>query len=1097
MKNKLFVLFFFLFVGLFSSLHAQTIKGTVYDENNDPLMGVSVFIKGTSVGTATDLEGAFSLIVPEGTKMISFSYIGYETMQEKVSSDMKVHMSPLATNLDEVVVTGLTRTDKRLFTGSADKLDASKILLDGVTDISRSLEGRSSGVSVQNVSGTFGTAPKIRVRGATSIFGNSKPLWVVDGVIMEDVSEVDTDKLSSGDAETLISSAIAGLNAEDIESFDILKDGSATSVYGARAMAGVIVITTKKGKSGVSRISYTGEFTYRMKPRYSEFNITNSQEQMGIYQELEQKGWLNLAEISNKSSSGVYGKMYQLINSGELTNTEYAKNQYLREAEYRNTDWFDELFNNNVMNKHTISLTSGTDKSTYYASISTLQDAGWTKQSSVKLYTGNLNATYNISDNLSFNMITNASFREQKAPGTLGSEIDPVNGTVKRDFDINPYSYALNTSRALDKNTLYTRSYAPFNILHELQNNYIDLNVNDIRIQGMLNWKPILGLNLSVLGAARTSSNSQENHIKDNSNQAESYRMMPTTIIRDKNPLLYTDPDNPYAVPITILPEGGIYKRTDKRLIAYDFRATANYNKIFEDTHIINFDAGMEYNTAKRRETWFRGWGMQYSLGEIPFYAYEVFKKGKEDGSDYYGLANYTTNSLAYYGVATYSYKSKYTLNGTFRYEGTNRLGKSRSARWLPTWNIGAAWNVYEEDFFKSLKPVFSFMSIKPSYSLVGDRGPAFVTNSRAVIQSYNPWRPSANATESGTQISYLENSELTYEKKHEFNLGVEMGFLENKINTEFAWYTRNNYDLIGYINTQGVGGESLKYGNVAEMKSHGIELSITTRNIDINDFSWSTNFIYSYTKNEINKLKSRKRAIDLVSGVGFAAEGYPNRSLFSYQFAGLSEDGFPQTVNEQGEITVTDINFQERDNLGHLVYSGSIDPTNFGSIGNTFNYKNFNLNIFITYSWGNVVRLDPVFDSEYSDLDAMPKEFKNRWVVPGDEERTNIPVIASTRQVKNNSKLSYAYNAYNYSTARIAKGDFVRLKEISLNYNFPKSTIKDLKLSSLSLRVQATNLFLIYADKKLNGQDPEFFNTGGVASPVPRQFTMTLRLGL
>jgi hypothetical protein len=225
--------------------------------------------------------------------------------------------------------------------------------------------------------------------------------------------------------------------------------------------------------------------------------------------------------------------------------------------------------------------------------------------------------------------------------------------------------------------------------------------------------------------------------------------------------------------------------------------------------------------------------------------------------------------------------------------------------------------------------------------------------------------------------------------------------------------------------------------------------------------------------------------------------EGYPVRSLFSFDFQGLNEDGLPTFINEDGDLTVSDINFQERDNKSHLVYSGSVDPTITGSFGNIFTYKNFKLNVFMTYSFGNVIRLDPVFSYKYSDLDAMPKEFKNRWTVPGDENSTNIPVIASKRQYYNDNYLSRAYNAYNYSTARIAKGDFIRMKEISLSYDFPKKWLKPFKVSDFSLKLQATNLFLIYSDSKLNGQDPEFYNTGGVASPVPRQFTLTVRLGI
>ena len=209
------------------------------------MIGATVMVEGTKTGVATDYDGKFTLSVPAG-KRLRISYLGMKTQILKPKANMKVVLENDQTTLKDVVVTGMQKMDKRLFTGATAKIDAADAKLDGVADISRSLEGRVAGVSVQNVSGTFGTAPKIRVRGATSIYGSSKPLWVVDGVIMEDVTEVDADALSSGDAETLISSAIAGLNADDIESFQILKDGSATSIYGARAMAGVIVVTTKK-----------------------------------------------------------------------------------------------------------------------------------------------------------------------------------------------------------------------------------------------------------------------------------------------------------------------------------------------------------------------------------------------------------------------------------------------------------------------------------------------------------------------------------------------------------------------------------------------------------------------------------------------------------------------------------------------------------------------------------------------------------------------------------------------------------------------------------------------------------------------------------
>ena len=1089
----------------------KTVKGTVVSAaDGEPLVGATVTIDGnTKYYAITDLDGNFQINnVPSGAKYVIANNMGYKDTSVPVAAQVKIAMEEDANVLEAAVATGMYTVDRRLNTGSTVKIDAAESNIAGMADISRSLEGRAAGVSVQNVSGTFGTAPKIRVRGATSIYGSSKPLWVVDGVIMEDVVDVSADELSSGDASTLISSAIAGLNSDDIETFDILKDGSATSIYGARAMAGVIVVTTKKGKAGQNHITYTGEYTYRLKPSYDTFNIMNSQDQMEVYQELQQKGYLNYAETANASNSGVYGKMYQLISQYDassgvfgLENTQAARNAYLRAAEYRNTDWFDLLFTNSIQHNHSISTSGGSEKANYYASLSVMQDPGWTLQSSVQRYTANVNTGFKLSDKLTLNMIGNASYRKQRAPGTINSETDVVSGEVKRDFDINPYSYALNTSRALDPYAYYTRNYAKFNILHELDNNYIDLGVNDIRVQGELKFKPFESVEISGVAAYKHASTSQEHYVLDYANQALAYREMSTPAIRDANPFLYKDPENLYGYKYSVLPVGGIYERTDNSMDGWDLRATASFSKTFAVDHSVNLFGGTEVSSLDRHSSWFRGWGMQFDFGEIASYNHKVFKQGSEENTQYFTLENHHVRSAAFFANGTYSYKGKYVINGTVRYEGTNFLGKARSARWLPTWNISGAWNAHEEDFMKGLYPVLSHLSLKASYSLTGDR--PSVTNSFVVIKAVNPWRPFADDKESALSIDELANLALTYEKKQELNLSLEAGLFDNRVNIAADWYTRNNYDLIGPVTTQGVGGQVNKLGNVASMHSDGMELSLTTTNIKTRDFSWSTNFIYSHSYNEVTELENQMRMIDLISGTGFTRKGYPVRSLFSLQFDGLNSDGLPTFINEDGEKTVSDIYFQEHDEekLKNLVYSGSVDPTDVGSFGNIFTWKGFKLNVFVTYSFGNVIRLDAAFKDSYDDLDSMPKEFKNRWTVPGDEAYTNIPVIASSWQNRvydsAGKYLSYAYNAYNYSTERIAKGDFIRLKEISLAYDFPKSVTKALGVGSLGLKVQATNLFLLYADKKLNGQDPEFFNTGGVAVPLPKQFTFTVKIGL
>ena len=946
-------LFSFSFLLIFFCLQAQDSKifGKVVDEYGLPLETVTVIVEGTTKGVVTDQNGVYSISASPSDVLV-FSYIGFKTQSISVGlqKEINVTLAEDIESLDAVVVTGITTTDKRLFTGASTSIKAKEVKLDGVPNISRALEGRVAGVSVQNVSGTFGSAPKIRIRGATSIYGSSRPLWVIDGVIMDDIAEISADDLSSGDANTLISSAVAGLNADDIETFDVLKDGSATSIYGARAKGGVIVITTKRGKIGVSRFNYTSESTHRLIPNYGEFNIMNSQEQMSVYEEMRRGGWLNASKVQNASNSGVYGKLYKSFYELDDNGDFVVKNNgdgivsFLRKAEFRNTDWFKKLFNNNMMQSHSLSMSSGTEKATYYASVSALLDPGWTKSSNVDRFTANINSNFKISENLSLNLISNGSFRKQKAPGTLSQDVDVVTGRVKRDFDINPYSFAINSSRTLDPKSNYISNYADFNILKELRENYIDLNSTDLRFQAEFKWKITPQIEASFLGALKSQTSTQNHNSTEFSNQANAYRAgienPENATIRDSNPFLYTDPDDPNALPVSVLPHGGIYRKTDFKAIGYDFRSTISYKNVLNDIHTINFYAGMQSNSVDRNRTKFTGWGLQYSLGEVPFYAYELFKKSVEENSQYYGLNNTKSRNLAFFSNATYSWKRRYVINGTIRYEGTNRLGKATKSRWLPTWNVSGAWNVHEEDFFESLYPAVTNLTLKASYSLTADRGPLDVTNSLVDIRSANPWRPSSTTRESGLYIESLENSELTYEKKHELNIGFEAGFLDNRINVGLDWYKRNNFDLIGAVNTQGIGGEKDKFGNIANMQSNGLELSINSNNIRSSNFSWTTSFIYSKINNKITKLQNQSRVIDLVSSDGFGREGYPVRSLFSIPFKGLNKEGLPTFLDQDGDISIHDIKFQERKKIDFLEYSGSVEWTHKLSeeifIGNT-----------------------------------------------------------------------------------------------------------------------------------------------------------------
>ena len=1107
MKKRLTMILAFMCLSLGVAMAQTKISGTVIAQDNDePIIGAVIKLKGQKSALAvTDIDGNFSFTTSQKSPTIEVSSIGYVTVTAKGAQNMTIKMVADSKSIDEVVVTGVQKMDKRMFSGATTKVDADKAKLSGMADVSRSLEGRVAGVSVQNVSGTFGTAPKIRVRGATSIYGTSSPLWVVDGVILESAVNVNADDLSSGDAETLISNAIAGLNADDIESFQVLKDGSATSIYGARAMSGVIVITTKKGRVGHSTINYTGEFTYRLKPSYSEYNICNSQEQMGIYKEMASKGWLEFSSLANGSSSGLYGRMYNLIAQYDETKgqfglpyTDAAMNAYLQQAEFRNTDWFDLLFHNNIIQNHSVSISSGTENSNLYASLSAYNDPGWTPSSKVERYTANINASYNLSKNLTVTMRANGYIREQEAPGTLNRSVDPVSGAVSRSFDIAPFSYAMNTSRTLDPEGNYTRNYAPFNIFDELENNYLDLRETSLQFQGEISWKPIQGLEINALGSYRNQNISRNTYVLNHSNRSEAYRAgVDNPNIRDYNTYLYRDPDEPNSLPISVMPQGGIHTLNTNAAKQLYFRGQAQYNKVINNgEHVFNALAGMEARKLTRDAFEDNTFGVDYENSRLVIETPKFYKQAKEEGTVLTSYAKTWDHSLAYFANFNYMFKQRYVINITGRYDGSNQLGKSRQSRWLPTWNISPSWNIDEEPFFRRFSErthgAISYAKLRMSYSLVGDQTAA--SNALPIFRSMVVWRPQADYQETGIGMSSYGNQNLTYEKKYEYNVGVDLGFVNNRINFVFDAYWRDNFDLMGYLQTQIQGRQ---FANVASMKSNGVEATITTKNIMGKDFQWTTDLTYAYNPTEITDLLSYSRVIDLVQQGGYARKGYDHRALFSIPFVGLNDEGIPQIINQNGDVTTTNINFQEYDKLDFLKYEGPTEPTHTGGMNNMFKWKNWRLNVFVTYSFGNKVRLDPMFGVAYSDMSAMPKEFKNRWVEPGDEKHTDIPAIASIRQYYNNTQLGYAYNAYNYSTARVAKGDFIRLKDVSLTYEFSKSLLKHIGLGSASLKFDATNLFLIYADKKLNGQDPEFVNAGGVANPLSKQFTMTVRLGI
>jgi TonB-linked SusC/RagA family outer membrane protein len=1082
---------------------AQTVRGQVRSaREGDLLPGVNIRVKNTDRGTTTDLEGRYQLEVSKPTDTLIFTFIGYAAQEVVVGprTTIDILLDTEETQLDEIVVTGFQEVERKLFTGSSVNLKMAEIRTTGMTDASQMLEGRVAGVTVDNVSGTFGTNPKIRIRGNTSINGDSQPLWVIDGVILEDLNNVGADDIITGNANTLTASSMAGINPDDIESYQVLKDASATAMYGTRAKNGVIVITTKRGKSGATKVNYSGNFSMHLRPTYNQFDILDSESEMSIYRELYEKGLVDITTSVRAQNYGSLGKMFALISEHELdwgpngTLNESFLNQY----ENANTDWFDVLFRDySLQQQHSVSLTTGNEKHASYYSLSFLHDNGQTIADNVKRYSGTAKNTFYLSDKVMLDLKLTGNYREQRVPGTQNRDFDPITGRYKRDFDINPLSYALNTSRSIrpyDSNgelEYFRRNYAPFNVLRELDLNYINISVADISTQLDLSYKITPDINFRSAIQGRYATTRREHVIHEHSNQAEAYRADDTQYIQEANPLLYSDPDDPSSQPKVVLPEGGFNNLNTDELNYFYIRNSADWTKTLNSVHSVSVLVGQEIKYTNRTSRRADGIGVVYENGGVVNTDPLMIDFLSSQGISIYALSRDRERFAGFFLNGAYSYDGKYVFNGTIRYDGSNRLGKSITARYLPTWNISGAWNIDKEDFLDV--DWLDYLKLRATYGLSANLGPN--TSALLNIQSGVTLRPTD--VETFLYIVDLENSNLTWEKLKEFNIGFDFGIVKRRINGTVDFYTRRSYDLIGVFQTSGIGGDTYKTGNYADMESNGIEFAINSTNVTLGDFSWSTNFNIGYTHDRITRLEFNPRLGDAIVQGGAAVLGGPRRGLFSTKFAGLDSRGIPTFFDETGE-RVYNYDLQDRENLTSILkYEGPAEPRGAGGLGNVFTYKNFSLNVFLSFKFDYKIRLDDAFSPGYTDFASFSKSFRNRWTVPGDEQFTDIPVILDQRIVEgNNSDLLQAYDLYNKSTARVADGSYVRLKSVRLSYTMPSAWMRRIGASTGAISVEGQNLSLLYSDSKLNGQDPEFFSAGGVALPQPRLFTTSISIG-
>ena len=501
--------------------------------------------------------------------------------------------------------------------------------------------------------------------------------------------------------------------------------------------------------------------------------------------------------------------------------------------------------------------------------------------------------------------------------------------------------------------------------------------------------------------------NTQRDHtVHEDSNQSEAYRANGTQFIQSANNLLFNDPDNPGLNPQVVLPQGGFNYLDKSEFLNFFNRMSVQWNKTINVNHEVNILAGEEIRFTDRSATSSTGIGVVYESGGIVVTDPNIIEFFNLQNIDYFSLDQEKDRFVGFFLNAGYSYKSKYIGNVTARYDGSNQLGESNSVRYLPTWNVSGAWNIHSESFMQNVDFV-NELKLRATYGVSGNLPPD--ASALLNLQADVTVRPTD--VEPFLFIEDLANSELTWEKLREFNVGVDFSLYDNKINTSLNYFRRNAFDLIGVVQTSGIGGQGLKTGNFADMEANGYEASISTINMQRGGFVWTTNFNFGYTKDKVTRLDFGPRIVDAIGENGAAVLGGPRRGLYSTNFVGLNAQGIPTFLDGNNEVAFQ-YDLQDRGNLEEvLTFNGPTEPRGAGGITNTLEYKGFTFSFLMSYKFDYKIRLNDAIFSTYTDFQALPGELSDRWSVPGDEALTNVPVILdrgnSTKQCRCCSCLS------------------------------------------------------------------------------------------
>ena len=1066
----------------------KRVSGTIVDAAKMPIPGASVYIPSTMVGskskeqgvldgamlgTTTDFDGHFELSIADSIKSLVVSYMGFKTKTIDVSgtaTDLTIVLQESTENLAEVLITGYQKIEKRKATSAYSTINVSEIEQAGVATVDQMLTGQLPGVIVQPTSGAPGAPSKITIRGTASLNGSSDPLWVLDGIPLEG-EDIPKDFRDKDNIDNLQSFPIAGLNPEDIESITVLKDASATSIYGARAANGVIVITTKNGKKGGMRINASANAFVTQKPDYSKLNLMTSDQKVDFELFLASR-----KDLTYQKDRGEVARILNAFNAYETfqDNGFSALNPEVQNAinnlRSQNTNWGDQLYQMAVNQQYNLSISGGNDQNTYYASAGFFDEKGGTIGTGQQRYNITLKDKFNLNDEFSVGL---AVFASQNKTSSYITGADSFTNPSRYARNANPYLrltdeqgnyiYDPDLVERSDLNLNYNVLEERRNTNHELVANSLKSIINaDYDLTDDLHFSTQLGLQFDF--------NRTEKFSDKNSYYTRKYRQ------RSR----YTTPSGDAYY----MPEGGIIQNWNTDVFQYNWKTTANYNTTFDNLHELDVMLGTEFRRNKIREIQTKGFGYNpNTLTTIPITDDRVLTNPLFDAYN----KRYTENAFAsFFGTASYTYDRKYTGFASLRYDGSNLFGVNPKYRYLPIWSVAGSWNVHEEDFMRDFE-VVNNLKLRASYGIQGNIDK---NTSPFVLGMYNNVSILPGTNEEVIQALGAPNPDLRWEKTTSSNVGLDLGLFNNKLYLTGDYYYRKSTDLIGLRAVPLESGYNFINTNWGTVSNSGFELSINTINISNSNFKWTSGFNISHNKSTVEDIQIREESFKP------SLKGYSANAIFAIKTAGLDSNGLPLFWKDGRTVSAVEFyNLEEATDGSQLTrqehrdlysYAGDGAPQFSGGFRNTFRYKQFDLRILSNFILNQTVQAAP---SYFPTLAQPGTNYSTQILNAG---TGNLPALIGSNSPGFNTDLVYSwYNSFDagrtYEDLDIWIKDisYIRISSIRLSYAVPDKYLEKLKLSGLNFNIEGRNLLVFGTD--YDGYfDPETYGSL-YAQPIPK----------